>query len=219
MIQTSLALSQDPSITADIIAELSSQVSVELLQRLHHCLAAKQQPALALPPSSTQSSPPSFPAEQVSHGEPDKQTQDQAHGTTATNTTSSSSSSSITTTTSSNSRGAAATRPRGRVLLPVATENIALRALLSAALHRGSADVIADLMDFGGDELYLKEWWVGRLVARATCRQISNPSTASLQLICIHDYYPTMLALFPMMSPNPLSPCCSASALSLAIQA
>ena len=218
MIQTSLALSQDPSITADIIAELSSQVSVELLQRLHHCLAAKQQPTLALPPSSTQSSPPSFPAEQVSHGEPDKQTQDQAHGTTTTNATSSSSSSSITTTTTtttSNSRGAAATRPRGRVLLPVATENIALRALLSAALHRGSADVIADLMDFGGDELYLKEWWVGRLVARATCRQISNPSIASLQLICI----PTMLAFFPMMSLGPLSPCRAASALSLAIQA
>ncbi|CAI7799688.1 unnamed protein product [Closterium sp. NIES-54] len=58
-------------------------------------------------------------------------------------------------------RGSAATasmRGRRRRLVPVAAENLSLRTLLSAAVHRGTADVTADLLDFENDEFYFKEW-------------------------------------------------------------
>ncbi|CAI5458760.1 unnamed protein product [Closterium sp. Yama58-4] len=50
------------------------------------------------------------------------------------------------------------TRGRMRRLVPVAAENLSLRTLLSAAVHRGTADVTADLLDFENDEFYFKEW-------------------------------------------------------------
>ncbi|CAI5965844.1 unnamed protein product [Closterium sp. NIES-64] len=49
-------------------------------------------------------------------------------------------------------------RVRRRRLVPVAAENLSLRTLLSAAVHRGTADVTADLLDFENDEFYFKEW-------------------------------------------------------------
>ncbi|CAI5979729.1 unnamed protein product [Closterium sp. NIES-64] len=49
-------------------------------------------------------------------------------------------------------------RGRRRRLVPVAAENLSLRTLLSAAVHRGTADVTADLLDFENDEFYFKEW-------------------------------------------------------------
>ncbi|CAI7921747.1 unnamed protein product [Closterium sp. NIES-54] len=58
-------------------------------------------------------------------------------------------------------RGSAATasmRGRRRRLVPVAAENLSLRTLLSAAVHRGTADVTTDLLDFENDEFYFKEW-------------------------------------------------------------
>ncbi|CAI5513309.1 unnamed protein product [Closterium sp. Naga37s-1] len=58
-------------------------------------------------------------------------------------------------------RGSPATasmRGRRRRLVPVAAENLSLRTLLSAAVHRGTADVTADLLDFENDEFYFKEW-------------------------------------------------------------
>ncbi|CAI5467172.1 unnamed protein product [Closterium sp. Yama58-4] len=53
---------------------------------------------------------------------------------------------------------ASSKRGRMRRLVPVAAENLSLRTLLSAAVHRGTADVTADLLDFENDEFYFKEW-------------------------------------------------------------
>ncbi|GJP45083.1 hypothetical protein CLOM_g4477 [Closterium sp. NIES-68] len=61
--------------------------------------------------------------------------------------------------TSGRSSSSSRQRPgRMRRLVPVAAESLSLRTLLSAAVHRGTADVTADLLDFENDEFYFKEW-------------------------------------------------------------